>query len=72
MKDHTVTLTSEQMKDLSSLLSVICGSLQYRAIGNPKLDDEWSKWHAIKKQVNSAHGFESFMEPERIKNLELP
>jgi hypothetical protein len=58
----TISLTEEEAKVLSSLLSQITGKIQYKALKDPSLDESWVFWHGISSKVSESIGFESFME----------
>lgn len=66
-----IALTREQALDLSSLLGVIAGTLQYQAVKTTgtaaaTLTSEWEKWRAINKAVSVPAGFEAFLEHNRL------
>jgi hypothetical protein len=70
-KTISVNLTTEQLLDLSSLLSTVSGVLQYKAVKNSEIDAEWEKWHTISKIISTAAGFESFCEPDRLAHFKI-
>ena len=75
---HFIALNAEQLKNLSTLLSMVTGTLQAEGL-KPGINDavlsdidhQFKKWREISAAVSSAIGFEAFSEPKRLKRFRV-
>lgn len=67
----TLDITKEQGERLASLLSVLCGVAQYKAIKDPTLDHVWHKWHPISKAVAEAMGYQAYLNPNDVNHISI-
>lgn len=63
-----IQLTKEQVEELSTLLGTLTGRLQYRAMKtlDGSLDDSFSFWNAIEKQVAGSIGMQAYLVPSQL------
>ena len=74
MKVESIKFTREELEHLSSLMNHLVGVLQYGAVKttpvNESLDESFKFWNTISLKIDSAHGFQVFMQPsEHVDNL---
>ena len=60
----TILFTRQEIEELSTLVTVKTGELQYRAIEDPTLDEAWKFWNDISRLLAGSMGFQSYMNPE--------
>lgn len=65
MKNVTITLTRNQAKELTTVISHLVGCLQDRATKahSGLLDEDWAFWHCIEKACATSLGFDAYCDP---------
>ena len=65
MKNVTVELTSDQARELCTVITSLTGNLQHRAAMDKSgiLDDDWRFWNEITKAISTSFGYEAYMDP---------
>ena len=76
MSDVTITMSREDALNLSTLLTVLAGTIQGKVLDWPAdkvslLDKLFNQWLPISKAVAEAAGFEAFSEPHRINHIKI-
>tara|TARA_R110000868_G_scaffold384968_1_gene652665 strand:+ start:61 stop:297 length:237 start_codon:yes stop_codon:yes gene_type:complete len=67
----TLNITREEGERLATLLSTITGIAGGKAINNPDYDAIWHQWQPLSKKVANALGYEAYLNPNDIKNIQI-